>query len=99
MGIPMDVSIAQMRKNGECFKCREKGHYARDCPRGRDAIRAILNALDPEDRLEFAEELQGLPESAFISEAEDDVATRALIEDLKEVDQQNETEGFVVSQA
>ena len=89
MGIPMDMSIYNARRNRACYKCGQVGHFIKDCPRGRDAIRAIISALDPTDRLAFAEEFRMMNESDFQddtagNEAEE-VEVRAMPEELEEI--------------
>jgi hypothetical protein len=35
-----DDEVAQLRKEGKCFKCRRQGHIGRNCPNQNSQIRA-----------------------------------------------------------
>ena len=61
----MEQTINSFRRNGACFFCGEKGHFARNCPQKKSAVRAVIMALDPEERTLFADELHGMKESSF----------------------------------
>ncbi|KAL5525265.1 hypothetical protein ACEPAF_9135 [Sanghuangporus sanghuang] len=79
----MEVTMNQARRTRACYKCGQVGHYIRDCPRGREAIRAIIAAFVPADRKALFEELGQAKESSF--EEDDDVDVRAVPAELEEL--------------
>ncbi|KAK7685616.1 hypothetical protein QCA50_011483 [Cerrena zonata] len=68
-----DNEREKMMKEGRCFRCRQVGHMARECPNGdsnhshvrqvdtntpADKVRAIINGLDDEAKKEAIESLE-----------------------------------------
>jgi hypothetical protein len=58
-GEPMNID--QMRKEGRCFKCCEKGHLSRDCPtkvgNGRkETFRALIQGAEREEIIRILKE-------------------------------------------
>ncbi|PBK65021.1 hypothetical protein ARMSODRAFT_841548, partial [Armillaria solidipes] len=45
-GEPMNIDVAKLMKEGKCFRCQEKGHMSKDCPKKRDFkdIRSVITA-------------------------------------------------------
>ena len=41
-GQPMEID--RLRKEGRCYRCKEKGHLSRDCPKRKDFkdIRSVV---------------------------------------------------------
>ncbi|SJL10435.1 uncharacterized protein ARMOST_13821 [Armillaria ostoyae] len=35
-GLPMSVDAQKLRDEGQCFRCKEKGHLSRDCPKKKE---------------------------------------------------------------
>ncbi|SJL18642.1 uncharacterized protein ARMOST_22239 [Armillaria ostoyae] len=35
-GLPMSVDAQKLRDEGRCFRCKEKGHLSRDCPKKKE---------------------------------------------------------------
>ena len=40
------MEIDQLRKEGRCYRCKEKGHMSRDCPKRKEFkdIRSVIVA-------------------------------------------------------
>ncbi|SJL17461.1 uncharacterized protein ARMOST_21012 [Armillaria ostoyae] len=35
-GLPMSINAQKLRDEGRCFRCKEKGHLSRDCPKKKE---------------------------------------------------------------
>ncbi|SJL04343.1 uncharacterized protein ARMOST_07709 [Armillaria ostoyae] len=35
-GLPMSIDAQKLRDEGRCFRCKEKGHMSKDCPKKKD---------------------------------------------------------------
>lgn len=54
------MQLDQMKKEGRCFFCMEKGHLRRDCPKegkGKMAIRRMIEEMTDEERKETKEQV------------------------------------------
>ncbi|PBK65104.1 hypothetical protein ARMSODRAFT_1022533 [Armillaria solidipes] len=45
-GEPMNIDVAKLMREEKCFRCQEKGHMSKDCPKKRDFrdIRSVVTA-------------------------------------------------------
>ena len=69
-GQGMDVDKA--RNEGACFKCGEKGHFSRNCPKNkRFNIRALVQEMPEEDKKKVREALTKELEARKEKERED----------------------------
>ena len=66
----MDVDKA--KNEGACFKCGEKGHFSKNCPKNkRFNVRALVQELTKEDKKKVLEALTEELETRKEKEQED----------------------------
>ncbi|SJL00989.1 uncharacterized protein ARMOST_04303 [Armillaria ostoyae] len=48
-GLPMSIDAQKLRDEGRCFRCKEKGHMSKDCPRKKEFrdIRLVQATTEP----------------------------------------------------
>ncbi|SJL15225.1 uncharacterized protein ARMOST_18711 [Armillaria ostoyae] len=48
-GLPMSIDAQKLRDEGRCFRCKEKGHLSRDCPKKKEFwdIRSVQATTEP----------------------------------------------------
>ncbi|SJL18813.1 uncharacterized protein ARMOST_22414 [Armillaria ostoyae] len=48
-GLPMSIDAQKLRNEGRCFRCKEKGHMSKDCPRKKEFrdIRSVQVTNEP----------------------------------------------------
>ena len=71
--MPMEgISVNQSIANKSCYRCGTKGHLARFCPKAKQVIRQMMQAMRPEDKADLAREVALLKEDDFIGVKDDD---------------------------
>ncbi|SJK99230.1 uncharacterized protein ARMOST_02521 [Armillaria ostoyae] len=58
-GLPMSIDAQKLRDEGKCFRCKEKGHMSRDCPRKKEFrdIRSVQVTTEPATSSKVEEDL------------------------------------------
>ncbi|SJL10465.1 uncharacterized protein ARMOST_13851 [Armillaria ostoyae] len=48
-GLPMSIDAQKLHSEGQCFRCKEKGHMSKDCPRKKEFqdIRSVQATNEP----------------------------------------------------
>ncbi|SJL15199.1 uncharacterized protein ARMOST_18685 [Armillaria ostoyae] len=71
-GKPMDIDVAKLKAEGRCFRCREKGHMGKDCPKKKDYrdIRSVQATTEPVTESKIEEIAKDLITGALLSPAE-----------------------------
>ncbi|SJL18609.1 uncharacterized protein ARMOST_22206 [Armillaria ostoyae] len=70
-GRPMDIDTTKLCAEGRCFRCREKGHLSKDCPRKKDFrdIRSVQATTEPVTESKIEEIAKDLLTGALLSSA------------------------------
>ncbi|SJL01314.1 uncharacterized protein ARMOST_04634 [Armillaria ostoyae] len=58
-GLPMSIDAQKLRDEGRCFRCKEKGHMSKDCPKKKEFrdIRSVQATTEPATDSKVEEDL------------------------------------------